>query len=87
MKMQFIAAALAIMFLTTSNVFAHSGRTNAEGCHMNHTYGQFHCHQSRTPSYGQQTYCLVVGMEKRCGYAYSTCNQLAGRYGGMCMPN
>ena len=29
---------------------AHSGRTNAEGCHNNHSNGTYHCHSGSGPS-------------------------------------
>lgn len=29
-------------------VFAHGGRTNAEGCHTNSKTGDYHCHTKKT---------------------------------------
>lgn len=29
---------------------AHSGRTNAEGCHNDYSHGTYHCHNTDTPS-------------------------------------
>jgi len=29
----------------TSNSFGHGGGLNAEGCHMNHKTGDYHCHR------------------------------------------
>jgi len=38
---------LAIMLLLMSNIaFAHSGKTNSEGCHMNSSIGEYHCHNN-----------------------------------------
>jgi len=31
-------------------VYAHGGRTNAEGCHTNRKTGEYHCHGSGTSS-------------------------------------
>jgi hypothetical protein len=62
----------------------HSGGTNADGCHTNHRTGDYHCHTPKTPPAGAVTYCLVVSGERRCGYAYSTCQSLASSYGGYC---
>ncbi|MBZ9720156.1 YHYH domain-containing protein [Mesorhizobium sp. AD1-1] len=40
-----IFAAVAILFLAVSNNgFAHSGGTDANGCHKNHKTGEYHCH-------------------------------------------
>jgi endonuclease G len=38
----------ALLALSTTNAFAHSGRTNASGCHNSSVYG-YHCHNS-TPT-------------------------------------
>ena len=35
-----------ILFAAPSTIFAHSGRTNAEGCHNNRKSGDYHCHHS-----------------------------------------
>lgn len=37
-----IAAALIAMSATVA--LAHSGGTDANGCHYNHKTGQYHCH-------------------------------------------
>jgi hypothetical protein len=34
----------ALLFLFASPVFAHSGRTNSEGCHNERATGGYHCH-------------------------------------------
>ena len=62
----------------------HSGGTNAAGCHTNRKTGDYHCHTSKTPAPGRATYCHVVGSEYRCGYALSTCRDLARTLGGYC---
>ena len=82
---KFAAMALLLSVSWSTTTFAHSGGTNANGCHMNHYTRDYHCHQARTPSYGQVTYCLHVNFKKYCGYAYSTCSQLRNEYGGMCV--
>ena len=34
-----------ILAITTSGIaLAHSGGTNAQGCHWNHKTGEYHCH-------------------------------------------
>ncbi|MEZ5648691.1 MAG: YHYH domain-containing protein [Alphaproteobacteria bacterium] len=42
-----------IVFVITSfwlgQSFAHSGRTNAKGCHTNHKTGDYHCHRKKKP--------------------------------------
>lgn len=34
----------AIITLFASVAFAHSGGTDASGCHLNHKTGVYHCH-------------------------------------------
>lgn len=41
--MKKIAALLALAVVAVS-AFAHSGGTDAVGCHMNHKTGIWHCH-------------------------------------------
>lgn len=36
--------AAAIIIMTTSVAWAHSGGTDAKGCHTNHKTGVYHCH-------------------------------------------
>lgn len=38
-----IAATLSALLLGGA-AFAHSGGTDAYGCHLNHTTGLYHCH-------------------------------------------
>lgn len=43
--MKLIALKLWLIFLISPLiVFAHGGRTNAEGCHTNRKTGEYHCH-------------------------------------------
>lgn len=42
-KMKRIIAA-AIIAMTASVAWSHSGGTDAAGCHYNHKTGQYHCH-------------------------------------------
>lgn len=41
--------ALALLVFSTTNAFAHSGRTDASGCHTEKATGIYHCHNS-TPA-------------------------------------
>lgn len=36
--------------IMASTAVAHSGRTNADGCHNDYIHGGYHCHSSGTPS-------------------------------------
>ena len=50
----FMGAAIAALFLfVVTTAEAHSGRTNAQGCHMDKKAGKRHCH-GKKPS--QSTY-------------------------------
>ncbi|WP_199525092.1 YHYH domain-containing protein [Pseudoalteromonas sp. bablab_jr011] len=74
---------LVVTLLFSSALNAHSGRTNSSGCHTNHSNGSYHCHNKKAAS-DKPTYCHVLNDEKRCGYAYSTCQSLKKKYGGNC---
>ena len=65
-------------------VFAHSGGTNADGCHTDSRTGDYHCHGAKQRDSGNVTYCHVVNGESRCGYSQSACSRLASRDGGYC---
>jgi hypothetical protein len=83
----FIAAiAIGALFAAIPSlpVFAHSGGTNADGCHTNSRTGEYHCHGAKQPDYGSTTYCHVINGDRRCGYSQSTCSRLASRDGGYC---
>lgn len=40
-----IAATLALLF--AGYVHAHSGGTDANGCHTDHRTGEYHCHKAK----------------------------------------
>jgi hypothetical protein len=45
MKMtKFFIVMSLVTLLGTSSAFAHSGRTDSNGCHTNHKTGSYHCH-------------------------------------------
>lgn len=71
--------------LITTSTFAHSGGTNADGCHTNRKTGDYHCHNAKPRSPYRNTYCHVVNGERRCGYAKSTCEDLRSELGGRCV--
>ncbi|WP_424691796.1 DUF1283 domain-containing protein [Erwinia sp.] len=43
-----IKLVLLLSLLVTSLATAHSGRTNAEGCHNNRKTGDYHCHGGKS---------------------------------------
>lgn len=77
--------ALAVALAIASFAFGHSGGTNAQGCHTNHSTGDYHCHTPKTPAPPSLLYCHQINGESRCGYALSTCNSLVSQYGGQCV--
>lgn len=84
----FIAFAFFVILLSyAESVFAHSGRTNAMGCHTNRGTGDYHCHNRRAPATNQTTYCHVNGLSSNCGYAHSSCQKLVQKFGGYCKLN
>lgn len=62
---------------------AHSGGTNADGCHTNRRTGDHHCHRPKGGR-SQRSYCHVLDGERRCGYALTTCQDLQRQFGGRC---
>lgn len=76
---------IVVMFVLFGSSFsaeAHGGRTNASGCHTNSATGDYHCHNTKTPT--TTTFCHVYNGTSRCGYAESTCNSLVRQHGGYC---
>ena len=70
--------------LISGDAYSHSGGTNANGCHTNRKTGDYHCHTPKAPKAGRENYCHVINGESRCGYEYSTCQDLISKYGGSC---
>jgi hypothetical protein len=79
-----LIAGIAISVLAIES-FAHSGGTNADGCHTNRKTGEYHCHRKKTPAPGRISYCHVLAGEYRCGYAKTTCEDLKKQFGGKCV--
>lgn len=40
----FLAIVTLALISISGSAFAHGGGTNAEGCHLNHKTGVYHCH-------------------------------------------
>lgn len=38
---------LSVLFLLSTSVLAHSGGTDASGCHTNHATSDYHCHNPK----------------------------------------
>ena len=58
-----------VLAIIAGDATAHCGRTNAAGCHTNHSTGDYHCYTPKMPSRGRANYCRVVNNEDRCGCA------------------
>lgn len=41
--------------LVSALSFAHSGRTNSEGCHTNRKTGEYHCHGKKSSASSKRT--------------------------------
>ena len=48
MRAIFLAFSLSALFGLTSPSIAHSGGTDAKGCHTNRRTGDYHCHGGRS---------------------------------------
>ena len=75
---------LVCLSLLGADSLAHSGGTNANGCHTNRKTGDYHCHNAKVSPPARQSYCHVLNGEYRCGYAKSSCESLKRQYGGSC---
>lgn len=42
--MRTVLVGVIIAIVSTNYAFAHSGGTDANGCHKNHKTGVYHCH-------------------------------------------
>ncbi|RVG58487.1 YHYH domain-containing protein [Sinorhizobium meliloti] len=42
--MKLIILSIAIVSSFATSAWAHSGGTNDQGCHTNHSNGSYHCH-------------------------------------------
>lgn len=58
MKKIFWIIKLSVAIIFSNNVFAHPGATGPNGCHMNYSNGNYHCHQTKTPD-PYQTYYYI----------------------------
>lgn len=81
MKKSYILIFAAV--LVPSTVFAHSGRTNQDGCHTNNKTGEYHCHakkqkSSRTQArtYARTSEKSIASDEKvfECSYNFYNCS-------------
>ncbi len=66
---------------------SHTGDESSQGCHIDRTTGEYHCHTPKTPPPPDMvtlTYCHVVRGESRCGHARDACAQLVRQFGGSC---
>jgi hypothetical protein len=49
MKKIFWGLALLLAIVFSNNVLAHPGATGPDGCHLNYSNGNYHCHERKTP--------------------------------------
>ena len=69
---------ILIMLVAPLGAFAHSGRTNAEGCHTNRKTGDYHCHQAKA---ARTTARTEARSETRstivCSFNYYNCSDFS----------
>ena len=46
---KFLIFLVTVFLLKSTMSFAHSGATGPDGCHMNYSNGNYHCHERKTP--------------------------------------
>ena len=61
----FISMVCSAFLILTFAAWAHSERTNANGCHTNYSTGGYHCHTPKTRIPGHITHCHVINEEYR----------------------
>ena len=72
--MKLILLILVFNVAILSQVFSHSGNTNAGGCHMNYATAYYHCHNTKQTN-PYQTYYYIKHMGKSYGpyTSYNSC--------------
>ncbi|WP_223670871.1 excalibur calcium-binding domain-containing protein [Kangiella shandongensis] len=73
------------LLLISSQLAAHGGRTNSEGCHNNRKTGDYHCHNGsstpkkispiklQNPKCGQKYYCKEMTSCSEAQFYYRQC--------------
>jgi hypothetical protein len=64
----YITKCLTLFLLTSiiaQTVFAHGGRTNADGCHNNRKTGEYHCHGAGAVPKSKTTPSVAAGCERQ----------------------
>ena len=85
LKFLFFFVILSLFKSTIS--FAHSGATGPNGCHMNYSTGNYHCHETKTPDpFATYYYIKHLGNSYGPYSSYNSCMNairganLAGAY-------
>tara|TARA_B100000035_G_C20564446_1_gene364011 strand:+ start:111 stop:386 length:276 start_codon:yes stop_codon:yes gene_type:complete len=72
--MKFTLGIITFILLLVVNANSHSGGTNAGGCHMNYTTGQYHCHKAKqTDPFKTYYYIKHQGRSYGPYSSYSSC--------------
>ncbi|MGI2027776.1 YHYH domain-containing protein [Endozoicomonas acroporae] len=51
---------VSLSLLVSSITFAHSGGTDSNGCHTNHSTNEYHCHNSKDSNSKEATTALAI---------------------------
>ena len=90
-NLRIIGYIAVIILLRPTNVLAHSGGTNKDGCHNDNKNGGYHCHNSKESSeidlatvslVGAATYWLITSLKtnKRYNYNVEKNNKLIDKF-------
>ena len=73
------------LFSASTNLWAHGGRLNSEGCHNNTKAGTYHCHRSSTKAKGSRTASNIYNRDnwKSDSSASPVSNSVLGWYTGI----
>jgi hypothetical protein len=88
MKKIILGLALSLAIVFSNNVFAHSGATGPDGCHLNYSNGNYHCHERKIPDPYKTYYYIKYQGDSYGPYStQSTCMNAineAKLYGAYC---
>ena len=71
---------LLVTIAVSITSYAHSGRTDSNGCHTNRKTGEYHCHRKKSGSSGRRKSNASSGKKSSSGSLYfSNCTEARRR--------
>jgi hypothetical protein len=72
LRYRLISTVLGVCLSLPTQVFAHSGGTNSDGCHNDNINGGYHCHNSKSSSSSGGSEILIAALVVGAAYWYYT---------------